>query len=208
MDHWEEYFEKKIIETSTGDDPAHDLLHFKRVVKIAKKLCTSENGNINVVLPAAWLHDLIIIPKNDVRRSLASRLSSEAALLFLSEINYPKVFFKDIAHAIESHSFSAKIKPQTLEAQIVQDADRLDALGAIGIARCFAVAGMLKRPFYNFSDPTCLNRVSDDGLYTLDHFFTKLFKLPDSLQTKAGRIEGERRVLVMKQFIEDFKSEI
>jgi len=208
INQWEIHFEKKIIESSLGDDPAHDLLHFKRVVKIAKRLCDIENADLNVVLPAAWLHDLIVIPKNDMRRSIASRLSSEAAIEFLAKLNYPEIYFKDIAHAIESHSFSANLKPQTLEAKIVQDADRLDALGAIGIARCFAVAGVLKRSLYNFSDPTCLNRISDDGLYTLDHFYIKLFKLPDLLQTRAGRQEGEKRLLIMKQFIEDLKSEI
>lgn len=205
---YEKLFEAKIATVASSDDPAHDLNHFKRVVTMAKKLCVQENAKMEVVVPAAWLHDLVIVPKNSPLRSQASKLSAEKALEFLREINYPQEFHQDIAHAIEGHSFSANIEVRTLEAQIVQDADRLDGLGAIGIARCFAVAGMLKRSFYQAEDPFCENRNPDDQHYTIDHFYQKLFKTADTLKTKSGQIEGVSRVQYMKQYLEFLKSEI
>ena len=205
---FEKHFESKISQVATAEDPAHDLLHFKRVVALAKKLCQQEGAKAEVVVPAAWLHDLIIVPKNDPRRSQASRLSAEAALKFLKEINYPENFHQEIAHAIECHSFSANIECQTLEAQIVQDSDRLDGLGAIGLARCFATAGLMKRAFYRAEDPFCENRDADDSQYTIDHFFVKLFKTVDMLKTNAGRTEGKKRSEIMKKYLADLKQEI
>lgn len=205
---WEKLFEDKIKTVASSDDPAHDLNHFKRVVTMAKKLCVQEGAKLEVVVPAAWLHDLVIVPKNSPLRSKASKLSAEKALEFLREINYPQEFHHDIAHAIEGHSFSANIDVQTLEAKIVQDADRLDGLGAIGIARCFAVAGMLKRSFYQAEDPFCEHRNPDDQNYTIDHFYQKLFKTAETLKTRSGQIEGVSRVQYMKQYLEFLKSEI
>lgn len=198
----------KISQIATNDDPAHDLLHFKRVVQTAKNLCVLEKARMEVVMPAAWLHDFVIVPKNDPRRKEASRLSAVAAIQFLKEIDYPEIYFTDIANAIESHSFSAGIEPLTIEAQIVQDADRLDALGAIGIARCFATAGLMKRSFYSEVDPFCESRVIDDNQFTVDHFYKKLFTIAETLKTQAGRAEGTKRVLVMKKYLLDLKSEI
>lgn len=208
MKNWEHLFEEKIKTIATADDPAHDLLHFKRVVKTAKELCKKENGKIEVVLPAAWLHDLVIVPKDSPLRSQASRMSAEEALKFLEEIGYPEEYHQQIAHAIMCHSFSANIPCETLEAKIVQDADRLDGLGAIGIARCFATAGLLKRPFYNENDPFCEDRIPEDKIYTVDHFYQKLFKTADSLQTVSAREIGLSRINVMKRYLNDLLSEI
>ncbi len=208
METWEKLFETKIGQVATPDDPAHDLLHFRRVVKIAKKLCNNEGGKLEIVVPAAWLHDLVIIPKNDPRRSQASKLSAQAAMEFLAEIEYDEKYFREISHAIEAHSFSANIPCETLEAKIVQDADRLDGLGAIGIARCFATAGIMKRPFYSVTDPFCEQRPPNDQAYTVDHFFQKLFKTAESLQTNFGRLEGSKRVQSMQYFLGDLATEI
>lgn len=204
----EERLEKAIAQIATNDDPAHDLLHFKRVVRTAKKLCELERGKMEVVIPAAWLHDLVIVPKNDPRRSQASHLSAQAARKLLTEWNYPSELHDEIAHAITAHSFSANIETQSLEAKIVQDADRLDGLGAIGLARCFATAGLMKRAFYQENDPFCEQRKPDDSNSTIDHFFVKLFKTADSLKTDAGRKEGQRRKEILQRFLEDLKAEL
>lgn len=208
MENWEKLFEQKIVEIATKEDPAHDFLHFKRVVATAKKLCALEEATFEIVIPAAWLHDFVIVPKSSQLRSQASRLSAEKAIEFLKGINYPEEFFEPIAHAIEAHSFSANIETRTLEAQIVQDADRLDGLGAIGIARCFATAGLLQREFYSHNDPFCEARVPDDTVFTIDHFYKKLFKTADTLKTKSGRQMGQERVLVMKNYLEAFRKEV
>lgn len=205
---FEKMFSEKIFALVSSEDPAHDILHFKRVVKAAKSLAHEEHANLNIVVPAAWLHDFVIVPKNDPRRSKASKLSAEAAVEYLRQIQYPEKYYKEIAHAIEAHSFSANIETKSLEAQIVQDADRLDALGAIGLARCFATAGLLKRPFYSEMDPFCKNREFDDGQFTIDHFFAKLFKIAETLKTESGRREGIKRVKVMRRYLIDLESEI
>lgn len=204
----EDQLSQKISVIASSEDPAHDLLHFKRVVRTAKALCAEEKARLEVVLPAAWLHDFVIIPKNDPRRAQASRLSADAAIQFLRSIRYPDIYFESIAHAIEAHSFSANIETKTIEAKIVQDADRLDGLGAIGIARCFATAGILKRPFYSEADPFCEVRPVNDKEFTVDHFFAKLFKTAATLKTEAGRREGMKRIKVMQKYLMDLADEI
>ena len=205
---WEIIFKNKVSEIAKSDDLAHDILHFKRVVQMAKQLCVSEGANFNIVVPAAWLHDFVIIPKNSPQRSQASKLSAVAAIEFLNSIQYPQEFHTDIAHAIEGHSFSANIPVLTLEAMIVQDADRLDAIGAIGIARCFATAGILKTPFYSDDDPFCDVRNADDSKFTIDHFYKKLLKIADNLKTKSGQIAGQKRIEFMKSYLAVLKTEI
>lgn len=205
---WENKFEKKICEIASSDDPAHDLLHFQRVVSLAKKLCEQEGGQSEIVIPAAWLHDLVIVPKDSPLRSKASRFSAEKAIEFLRAIDYPAKFYEGISHAIEGHSFSANIEVKSLEAKIVQDADRLDGLGAIGIARCFATAGLLKRSFYSSKDPFCNTRTPDDSRFTVDHFFKKLFKTAETLNTKSGLEEGQRRLEFMKNYLSFLRTEV
>lgn len=208
MKEWELKFKEKISRIASPADPAHDSLHFQRVVNLAKKLCKLEGGNLEIVIPAAWLHDFVIIPKSSLLRSQASRLSAEKAIEYLTEINYPSEYFRDIAHAIEAHSFSANIEAKTLEAMIVQDADRLDGIGAIGVARCFATSGLLKRSFYHPFDPFCEHREPDDLAFTVDHFYKKLFKTAEKLNTEAGRAEGIRRVEAMSEFLKNLRSDI
>ena len=208
MKHWETLFTKKLEETDLGGDPAHDLAHFKRVVATARALAADEGARLDVVVPAAWLHDLVNVPKDDPRRSQASRLSAEEALRFLRSVEYPEAFLPDIAHAIESHSYSAGIAPRTVEARVVQDADRLDGLGAIGIARCFAVGGLLGVRFYDPEDPFAERRPWDDRVNAIDHFHVKLFKTAESLTTAAGRREGARRAEFMRQYLARLALEI
>lgn len=208
MNHWESLFQSE-IDKSTGDfDPSHDSLHLKRVVAMAKQLAVQENADLNVVIPAAWLHDFVVIPKNSPLRKQASQISARRGVEFLESIGYPTRYHKDIAHAIEAHSFSAGITPLTLEAKIVQDADRLDALGAVGLARCFIISGKMSVAIYNEQDPFCIDRTPNDREATIDHFYTKLFRIAETLNTSAALIEGQRRVQVMKQYLNDLKREI
>ena len=87
-------------------------------------------------------------------------------------------------------------------------ADRLDSLGAIGIARCLLVGGRLDRPLCDPDDPFCDQRSPDDASYTLDHFYAKLLKLPATMQTAAGRAEAERRADLMRRYLDDLRQEI
>jgi uncharacterized protein len=205
---WNAIFEAKVLEITSLDDPSHDILHLKRVVRTAIQLCKSEKARMEIVLPAAWFHDFINVPKNDPRRKQASRLSAQAAWEFLKGVDYPSEYLPEIAHAIEAHSFSAGIESRTIEAQIIQDADRLDGIGAIGIARCFVVAGLMKRSLYSEQDPFCESRQPDDLCGTVDHFYTKLLKVTKSLKTKAAQVEGEKRLAVMQTYLKDLSREI
>jgi uncharacterized protein len=141
-------------------------------------------------------------------RSRGSRLAAEAATAFLASIDFPGNLLDAVFHDIEAHSYSAGIEPCTPEARVVQDADRLDSLGAIGIARCLLVGGRLDRPLCAAQDPFCDERSPDDSLYTIDHFYAKLLTLPDTMQTAAGRAEAERRAATMRRFLDDLREEI
>ena len=189
-------------------DVAHDISHIERVVRVAKQLCIAEKACMEVVLPAAWLHDCVAVAKNHPDRSKASTMAADKALSFLSSINYPQQYFNAIHHAIAAHSFSANIAVQSVEAQIVQDADRMDALGAIGVSRCMKVGGSIGRYLYHKDDPFCLNREPDDSKYTLDHFFIKLLHISESMNTPSAKDEANRRTKYMQAFLEQLKSEI
>lgn len=205
---WTARLEARAAAGCANADPAHDLEHVRRVVREAGKLAALERADLAVVLPAAWLHDLVNVPKSDPRRVRASRLSAEAAAAWLREAGYPADRLDRIAHAIEAHSFSAGVEPRTPEAMVVQDADRLDALGAIGIARCFATGGTMRRRFYDPADPFAGNRPPDDATFTVDHFYAKLFRVAETLRTEAGRAEGRRRAAFMRTYLEQLDREI
>jgi uncharacterized protein len=190
------------------EDAAHDINHIKRVVKNVIYLTDIEDANSLITLPSAWLHDCVAVAKDSPLRAQGSRLAAEAATQFLSEISYPDELIPDVFHAIEAHSFSAGIPTRSLEAAVVQDADRLDSLGAIGIARCLLVGGKLNTPLFNPEDPFCEQREPDDSQFTIDHFYAKLFKLPETMKTEAGRIEAQRRADLMRQYLDDLRAEL
>lgn len=204
---WEDRFREFLSHAAPGD-AAHDLAHITRVVTTAKRLAEIEQAVLEVVIPAAWLHDCMIVPKDSPVRSQASMLAAQTAGRFLRECAYPGAYIAEIEHAIESHSFSAKIQPRTIEAKVVQDADRLDALGAIGIARCFGVGGALGRPLYDPAEPFPTTRPPDDRANSVDHFFVKLLTLEATMHTDAGKAEARRRTEFMRAFLAQLGREI
>lgn len=189
-------------------DSAHDLAHIKRVVKNATSLQRTEGGSLDIIAPAAWLHDCVSVPKDSPDREQASRLAAKQAAIFLKDSGFTDDRIEKIAHAIEAHSFSAAIAAQTLEAKIVQDADRLDSLGAIGIARCFLTGGKLDRPLYAETDAFCDSREPDDSVYSIDHFYKKLLKLAQSMQTETGKKIAEARASYMNLYLEQLRREV
>tara|TARA_R110001606_G_scaffold89596_3_gene201160 strand:+ start:1573 stop:2208 length:636 start_codon:yes stop_codon:yes gene_type:complete len=199
---------KAFLYVQGAADVAHDLSHIYRVVKTAKQLATKEEADLAVVVPAAWLHDCVSLPKNHPERHLASTLAADKAIEFLKSIDYPSDYFESIHHSIRAHSFSANVSLESLEAQIVQDADRLDALGAVGIARCMQVSGALNRTLYSLDDPFCETRQPDDVRYSIDHFYNKLFRIADNLNTASAQAEGRRREAVMRVFLQQLALEI
>jgi uncharacterized protein len=124
------------------------------------------------------------------------------------DAGYPAAQNEAIKYCISVHSFSRGIVPETLEAKILQDADRLDAVGAVGIARCFATCADLKRPFYRQEDPFCRARAPDDKLWGVDHFYRKLLRLGETLHTPTARALAAARLDFMNTFLRQFESEI
>lgn len=204
---WEQRF-ADFIDNEAGNDVAHDRAHIQRVVANARKLAREENAQLAIVIPAAWLHDCVTMHKDSDKRSKASRMAGAKAARFLKESGYAEEQIPAIEHAIAAHSFTAQIKPQTVEAKVVQDADRLDAIGAIGIARCFTVGGILGTRLYDPVEPFPEKRQADDRQNTIDHFFVKLLTLADTMQTSAGKAEAIKRTEFMQRFLKQFQEEI
>jgi uncharacterized protein len=191
-----------------GPDGAHDLNHFERVWRNAQALLAQyREADALVVLAACYLHDLVNVPKDDPRRSSASRLSAELARERLAALGFPAQKLAAVAHAIEAHSFSAGVPATTLEARIVQDADRLDGLGAVGLARMFYIAGRMGSVLAHGSDPLARDRPLDDRSYSLDHIEAKLARLPAMMQTAAGRRLAEARLATLTTFRAAFAAE-
>ena len=206
-DRWERLFEEFLGERRRGDQ-THGLDHVQRVVANARRLAATEGARLEVVLPAAWLHDCEVIPKDSPHRSSASSRAARTAREWLESVGYPAVLLDEIEHAIATHSFSAGLTPRTIEAKVVQDADRLDALGAIGIARCMMLGGSLGRPLYAAGDPFCERRDPSDSISTIDHFYTKLLRLSESMQTESGRMEAARRTEFMHSYLQELAQEL
>jgi uncharacterized protein len=204
---WRPSMEAFITAQLAGADGAHGIAHVQRVVNNAKWLCRSENSNFEIVLPAAWLHDCVIVAKDSPLRSHASRLAASRAREYLMEIHYDEALVSAIEHAIVAHSFSAGIEPLTIEAKIVQDADRLEALGAIGLARCLMTAGAVRDELYDALEPIAVDRELNDTKFAVDHFFKKLFLLPSQMQTRAGRELAEQRAGFLAVFLQQLGQE-
>jgi uncharacterized protein len=199
---------KDEVKELTKHDSAHDFEHIMRVYKNAQKICKQEKVNKNLVLSSILLHDVVSYPKSDKRSKTSSIHSAKKSKLILKKYDYSDVEIMIISNAIRDHSFSQNKTPETMEGKILQDADRLDALGAIGIARVFATGGSLNRPFYNSNDPFCKKRNPDDKTWTLDHFYQKLFKLESLMNTKSGKVEAKKRTRVLKEFLNQLKQEL
>jgi uncharacterized protein len=195
---------KKIIH----NDPAHDFDHIVRVYKNAQQIIKKEKVNEKLVLSAVLLHDIVSFPKSDKRSKNSSIESAKKAKTILKKYDFTLDEITIVCDAISEHSFSQKKIPKTIEGKILQDADRLDALGAIGIIRVFATGGSLRRPFYNLDDPFCKKRIPNDKTWTLDHFFEKLLKLEFLMNTKSGKIEAKKRTKILKNFLKQLKHEI
>ncbi len=208
METFEKLFAQKIEVVLGTKDPAHDLAHVKRVVAMAKNLSKEEGADENIVVPAAWLHDIVNLPKDHPDRKKASSLAADEAVAFLRSVNYPEKYFPAIHHAICAHSFSSGIRPETIEAKILQDADRLDALGAIGIGRLFSVIAQLRTPFYDIDDPFASKRALDDKRFGIDHIHIKLKIISETMNSSSAKKEGARRFQYIEEFLKELAKEI
>lgn len=191
-----------------GDDGSHDVGHLGRVWANARVIAAVEGGDGEVLAAAVLLHDCVHVEKSSPLRSQASRLAAERGRGILGEMGWAAGRIEAVAHAIEAHSFSAGIAPRTLEARILQDADRLEAIGAIGVARCFYTAGRMGSALYDADDPRGERRALDDRAFAIDHFRTKLLTLEGGFQTVTGGRLARERTQFLADFLSAFETEI
>jgi len=189
-------------------DGSHDLSHIHRVWVNAQRIQRVEGGDLQVLLAATLLHDCVAVEKNSPLRGQASTLSANKAASILADLGWPSQRIEQVAHAVKAHSFSAGFEPRTREARILQDSDRLDALGAVGIARCFYTAGRMGSALCDFENPAAQGREYQDTLYAIEHFQTKLLKLASGFTTGEGaRLAAERHAR-LEVFLADFMDEV
>lgn len=189
-------------------DGAHDTAHLLRVWRNVARIMTVEGGDAEILQAAVLLHDCINLPKSAPERPQASRMAAGKARDVLQGLGWSGDRIEQVAHAIAAHSFSAAIPPETLEARILQDADRLDAIGFIGVARCLYIAGMNGAAICHPTDPQAVARPLDDSAYALDHFRTKLLGLGENMQTGTGRQLAAERVARLRGFYDGLLDEV
>jgi len=200
-----EYLKKYVKKIYEKNDPAHDFMHIRRVYKNAEKICKLEKVDRKLVLVSVLLHDIIKKTDSDKRSKSSADLSADKAILILKKLQFSENDIIIVAEAIRNHSFTKNKISKSIEGRILQDADRLDA---VGIARVFSVSGSKKRQFYQLNDPFSKNREPNDKKWALDHFFNKLLVLEKSMNTKTGKIEAKKRTIVLKNYLDSLKKEI
>jgi len=178
--------EKFIKNGFSGETTGHDYYHIERVVKMARKIALEEKADLFLVEISAWLHDV-----GDYKLHNGVDKSTELITEFLINQNVDYDLIQQILEIISQVSFSKGNTPTTLEAKIVQDADRLDAIGAVGLARVFAYGGSKQREIWNPENP-------DET--SVQHFYDKLLKLKDLINTNSAKKIAEER----HQYLEDF----
>jgi uncharacterized protein len=191
-----------------GADPAHDFSHILRVYRNARIIGLEEGADMQVLLLAALLHDVGSEKKHSPKQGEPEGQGQTAMGPFLKSIGLEEETKEKIQYAVDVHRFSKGIVPVTLEARVLQDADRLDAIGAIGIARVFLTGGTLGRELYHPDDPFCRTREPDDQKWNLDHFYKKLLKLESGMHTRSAKRLASGRTKVLRRYLQDLEDEI
>ena len=200
LEYVKEYFSK--------DYSGHDYYHTLRVYKLAKSIAIKENANVDIVSLIALLHDV-----DDIKISKDTNKNKDNARNFLLNNNVDEFTINLVISAINDISFKGRdsYSSSSLEGKIVQDADKLDALGAIGIARAFTYGGNHNRVMYdpdvlpnlNMNEVEYRNHIST----TINHFYEKLFYLKDLMNTNTAKEIAIKREQYMKEYIEKFLEE-
>jgi len=188
-------------------DPTHDTAHALRVAHWTLRLGGAD-VDAREAIAAALLHDAVNPPKDSPERVLSSLRSAEQARARLGSLGFGPESVERIADAVRDHSFSRGAVPATPLGRALQDADRLEALGAIGLLRCISTGVGLGAAWFHADDPWAESRPRDVARYSVDHFFTKLLTLPATMRTEAGRAEAERRAAFLREFLAQLGDEL
>lgn len=194
--------------TFRDDYSGHDYFHSLRVYKMAARLAEQENADLQTVQLAALLHDV-----DDIKLSPETYVNKDKAVGFLRKHGISEAMINTICKIIGEVSFKGtdSTAPDTIEGKCVQDADRLDAMGAIGIARAFAYGGNHHRIIYDPEIKPTLNMDGDEYQShvstTINHFYEKLFQLKDLMNTETAKKIAEQRENYMRIYISEFLCE-
>lgn len=190
-------------------DPSHDFEHIRRVTNLAEKIGESVQADLEVVIPAALFHDIVVYAKDDPRSTNETEESALEAERILSGIEaYPKQKIQLVKICIQQCSFSKGIVPDLLEAKVLQDADRLEATGAISIMRTFTSGGQMKRSLYNPKDPFRESSEPENFNFSLDLFYKRLLLVESMMYTEFARTIAQRRTDFLKSFLNELREEL
>jgi uncharacterized protein len=205
---FQKIFSFAVMQMEEVFDPGHDALHLQRVVQNCRALGEHHPCDMRILLAAALLHDVVNVPKNHPDRIHASQQAADRAGAFLAQCDYTTEEIARVHRVILEHSFSAGHRASSIESQILQDADRLDALGAVGIMRTVTCGAKMGSRYYSKDELIPKTRLKDDRAFTIDHFFVKLFALAETMNTSFAKEEAERRVVFMKSFLRQIETEV
>ncbi len=190
------------------DDPGHDLAHALRVGLFAVRIARSVGADPREAIAAALLHDVVNLPKNHPNRAQASSLSAAKAEAMLPGFGFAPEAIARIARAIRDHSFSRGATPEEPLGEALQDADRLEALGAIGLFRCISTGVRMGARYFDADDPFAAERELDDLAFSVDHFYKKLLRLPATFLTDEGRKEAAKRAAFLEATLRQLGDEL
>ena len=200
-----------VKDTLKNAEGGHDWFHIERVYNNTLLIAQTENVNILIVSLAALLHDIADSKFHDGDDTIGPRIARE----FLFKNNVDSAVIEHVVNIIENMSYNKSLGKDILfsskELEVVQDADRLDAIGAIGIARCFNYGGFKNRALYNPSIAPNLNMTKEEykksDAPTINHFYEKLLLLKDKMNTKTGAEIAKKRHEYMETFLGQFYAE-
>ena len=199
------------VEKEMDLDGGHDWGHLSRVLNQAlciARTVETRKVDLEILVAAVLFHDIVNLPKDSPNRKDASKLSAEKAIAFFAS-EFSKIRSEKLRNAIEAHSFSAGISITCIEAEIVQDADRLESVGALAIARTFYVSGLMGTDLFHPEDPFGETREKrNDRKYAVDHFFQKVFLLPDLMHSKYAKELAYSRNAFVEKFLDALRLEL
>lgn len=184
----------------------HDKFHVERVYKMALRIACSERADLDVVKASVLLHDIARALEDEGKIADHAIEGAKMARRILEDVNFPKHKIAKVIRCIETHRFKKRIKAESLEAKILRDADRLDIIGAIGVARVFTRGGWSNKPMY---DPSIPPKAKYDGvsLTSLNHIYEKVLKVKDTMKTKTAKEIAEKRHKFTEDFLDRFIGE-
>lgn len=195
-------------ERQTKRDPSHDFQHVLRVFNLAEEIGKSEGADMDILIPAALFHDVVVYQKNNPQSRNATDKSADFASKILNKFKeYPKSKIEKVVLCIKQCSFTKKIVPKLLESKILQDADRLDATGAISIMRTFSSGGQMNRAFYNPIDPFCENNQIVSG-FGIELFYNRLLLVEKGMHTRFAKQIAKRRTKFLRKFLDELRLEL